>query len=72
MENAIVNLKKGLRAGDNIWIAEQLEGSKKSNKALVSQVLNSEKIPVRGKRLQIYMLAQRRVDFNKQVQKNNQ
>lgn len=67
MEKTIADIKKGLRAGDRLWIAEQLEGDLRSNKVLVSQVLAGDNKPLRGKRLIIYNLALKRVEFNESV-----
>lgn len=67
MEKTIVEIRNGLRAGDRLWIAEQLPGGLSSNKVLVAQVLSSDKKPRRGKRLMIYNLAIRRVEFNEKV-----
>lgn len=67
MEKTIADIKKGLRAGDRLWIAEQIPGGLASNKVLVTQVLSRNKKPRRGKRLMIYNLAIRRVELNEQV-----
>ena len=67
MNKTIEEIKKGLRAGDRVWIAEQLPGNLAQNKVVVSQFLEYNKIPRRGKRLLAYKLACQRVEFNEKI-----
>ena len=67
MNKTIEEIKKGLRAGDRVWIAEQLPGELHVNKAAVSMLLSYNKIPRRGKRLLAYKLACKRVEFNEKI-----
>lgn len=67
MSKTIAEIKKGLRSGDKVWIAEQLPGELDVNKAAVSMLLSYNKIPRRGKRLLAYKLACQRVEFNEKI-----
>jgi hypothetical protein len=67
MSKTIAEIKKGLRAGDKVWIAEQLPGDLNANKAAVSMLLSYNKIPRRGKRLLAYKLACQRMEFNERI-----
>jgi|WetSurMetagenome_2_1015567.scaffolds.fasta_scaffold00268_21 hypothetical protein len=69
MNKTIAEIKMGLRAGDKVWIAEQLPGDLAQNKVTVSILLSYNKIPRRGKRLLAYNLAIKRVEFNERFNK---
>jgi hypothetical protein len=69
MNKTIAEIKKGLRAGDRVWIAEQLPGNLAANKVVVSQLLTCTNEPLRGKRHLAYNLALQRVAFNEKFNK---
>jgi hypothetical protein len=68
---SIEDIKKALRPGDQLWIAEQLPGSLIANKTAVSYALSRKSFPTRPcKQQQAIDLALKRIDFNERIQRS--
>jgi hypothetical protein len=68
---SIDEIKKALRPGDQLWIAEQLPGNLIANKTAVSYALSRKSFPRRPcKQQQAIDLALKRIDFNDKIQRS--